>query len=367
MLVAQPSCSQQPRPCFPDAGRGALCRRALARPRPGRSARMPPRLATAQRIQPSRPLRGGVDGQRNFVDIAAAWQLSPSSWSTPVLIHRNHSGMLKFLARFEPHIIAVMLAVFATCDRGRGLFVDSGANDGAWSLMAGVAGCRVIAVEPQPQCTRLLRSAVRVNGLSERVSIHQSILAARPIETQVPTDRCGGDTQFLPDGRVTTAFGWDERRFNRSLATAPRATVRSASLDDLLQRGRDVPATVDLWHIDTEGAELVVLRSAAAALSAARVRRVLIEVRTDRWVKFGVPQRAGLAEARQLFSKWRCVNACSNAPFDWSRSPDAKRDCARRLVNTGVTSIDVYCVHPLAAPVGREPGLRALHEWFAKG
>ena len=266
-------------PCYSP---GAVLARSLGRTRSiGSLARMPPRLATAERTQPSRPLRGGVDGLRNFVDIAAAWQLSPSSWSTPVLIHRNHSGMLEFLARFEPHIIAVMLAVFATCDRGSGLFVDSGANDGAWSLMAGVAGCRVIAVEPQPQCTRLLRSAVRVNGLSERVSIHQNILAARPIQTQVPTDRCGGDTQFLPDGRVTTAFGWDERRFNRSLATAPRATVRSASLDDLLQRGRDVPATVDLWHIDTEGAELVVLRSAAAALSAARVRRVLIEVRTD--------------------------------------------------------------------------------------
>ena len=175
-------------PYRPQPGRSARAYAAQARHRTAHPAVAPPRLATAQRIQPSRPLRGGVDGLRNFVDIAAAWQLSPSSWSTPVLIHRNHSGMLKFLARFEPHIIAVMLAVFATCDRGRGLFVDSGANDGAWSLMAGVAGCRVIAVEPQPQCTRLLRSAVRVNGLSERVSIHQNILAARPIQTQVPTD-----------------------------------------------------------------------------------------------------------------------------------------------------------------------------------
>ena len=49
------------------------------------------------------------------------------------------------------------------------------------------------------------------------------------------------------------------------------------SLDALLgSRGRPV---VDLWHIDTEGAELPVLRSAAASLAACRLKKGVHVVR----------------------------------------------------------------------------------------
>ena len=165
-----------------------------------------------------------------FVDIAAAWSLN---WSAPVLIHRQHAGMLGFLQRYEPHVIALMLGVFGSaCGSGRsrrGLFVDSGANDGAWSLLAGASGCDVIAVEPQPLCTRLLHEAVRANRMHARVAVHENTLSAEAFESQVPTDRCRGETQFLLDGQLTTAFGWDERRFNRSLAASTRVAGAHAS------------------------------------------------------------------------------------------------------------------------------------------
>ena len=183
---------------------------------------------------PTKPVmpvsRTAVSHQRQpepFVDIAATWSLN---WSAPVLIHRQHTGMLGFLQRYEPHVIAFMLSVFrSACGSG----LSRRANDGAWSLLAGASGCDVVAVEPQPLCTRLLHEAVRANMMHARVAVYENTLSTETYESQVPNDRCGGETQFLLDGRLATAFGWDERRFNRSLTISPR--VASALRQQLSQ------------------------------------------------------------------------------------------------------------------------------------
>ena len=55
-------------------------------------------------------------------------------------------------------IVLVGTVLRSTCAAAGGLgqrratFVDSGANEGFWSLLAAQLGCDVIAVEPQPAC-----------------------------------------------------------------------------------------------------------------------------------------------------------------------------------------------------------------------
>ena len=45
------------------------------------------------------------------------------------------------------------------CTTDAALFVDSGCNEGAWSLLAAAHGCRVLSVDPQPQCAELVAAA----------------------------------------------------------------------------------------------------------------------------------------------------------------------------------------------------------------
>jgi hypothetical protein len=54
------------------------------------------------------------------------------------------------------------------------VFVDVGANVGAYTLLAGTAGARCVAFEPVPATFRALRDNVRLNGLQTRVRVVRS-------------------------------------------------------------------------------------------------------------------------------------------------------------------------------------------------
>ena len=150
---------------------------------------------------------------------------------------------------------------------GGGIFVDSGANDGMWSLMASAYGCRAIAIEPQPLCCQYIAAASQENNL--RVDIYNTLLAPSPgFSTKVRTDECIGTTQFLPDGRH--ADSWHKKLDHGRTA---KQDLRSVALDELVPAG----AVVELWHIDVEGAEVGVLRSAAKLFQEHRVKRVMLE------------------------------------------------------------------------------------------
>ena len=208
-----------------------------------------------------------------------------------------------------------------TYRRGGGLFVDSGANEGMWSLLAAAHGCTAIAIEPQPYCATLIRAAAERSGLlsassqvGHSVQLHMKVYgddhdaSRRPC---VPNDICRGTATYA-QGRVS-----DIRQTNFSVSRdRPCTVVPFVSLDELLPA--DAPP-IDLWHLDVEGAELVALRSARRLLSAGRVRRVMMEVDSmQRWrlnlsTKLTIDQT--LAEVRSIFDGWKCVRACDGAPY----------------------------------------------------
>ena len=86
-----------------------------------------------------------------------------------------------------------MLRIFASifrreCGRSqsmaaRHVIVDSGANEGTWSVLAGShGGCSVLAIEPQPSCARLINSSLLKNAkqLGGRVTLLQPGRANAP-------------------------------------------------------------------------------------------------------------------------------------------------------------------------------------------
>ena len=232
------------------------------------------------------------------------------------------------------------LTVFSSICRRGGVFVDSGANEGTWSLLAAAHGCNVIAIEPQPYCGRMIRESAKQSGLQDRLTCHMRAFSDNwntSLQPCVPLDICRGAATYR-GGAVTDIR--DSRFHVRAQASCE--VVPFLAIDQL-------NTTIDLWHLDVEGSELAALRSAKRLLSERRVLRVMIEVDSQpRW-RLNVVGRDGtrpkidktLAEVRGIFNGWSCTSACDGTAysfpthFAWGFHGSTESLCS-----------NVYCVAP---------------------
>lgn len=131
------------------------------------------------------------------------------------------------------------------------LFVDVGANVGAYSLWAADHGARVIAVEPGEAATELLRENIALNP-EAHVEVVPCALAA---EAGVMSFTEGLDTtdHLLPG--ETGGRRVEVRKLDDVLAGRPAAGVK----------------------IDVEGAERLVLEGAASSLAEGRIKVLQLE------------------------------------------------------------------------------------------
>ena len=172
----------------------------------------------------------------------------------------------------------IFLKIFRACHARKGVFVDSGANEGTWSLLAAAHGCTAVAIEPQPYCAALLRAASERSGFNELIHLHNNAFVDNPKNATklcVPLDMCRGTATYT-NGQVTDIRSKD--------FSVPKGThcveVPFVTLDELVPPG----SSVDLWHLDVEGAELVALRSARKLLLERRILRIMMEVDSmQRW------------------------------------------------------------------------------------
>lgn len=121
--------------------------------------------------------------------------------------------------------------------------VDVGANFGYYTLLFGDAvgnGGRVLAIEPNPDTTALLRETIRLNG-------HAAITEI--IEAAV-SNHSGGAYLFAPDGEPKNAGLVAESTRPNGRTTE----VQTITLDELVW-ARKI-AKVDLVKIDIEGSEV---------------------------------------------------------------------------------------------------------------
>lgn len=146
----------------------------------------------------------------------------------------------------------VEMAAVAHLLRPDELFVDIGANLGIFTVLAaGVAGARVVAIEPAPETLPHLAAHLRLNGLEARVEVAATALSDAPGEI-----------------RMTAGLGASNR------VDAGGIAVPVTTLDALLD-GR-VPAVIKL---DVEGHEAPVLRGAAATLRLPGLLALIVETR----------------------------------------------------------------------------------------
>tara|TARA_B100000945_G_scaffold310293_1_gene302060 strand:+ start:139 stop:1056 length:918 start_codon:yes stop_codon:yes gene_type:complete len=194
---------------------------------------------------------------------------------------------------------------------GRAMFVDSGANEGFWSLLAAAHGCTVLAIEPQPYCARLIRAAGERSGVMSNVQLRTMAYAENTSGQKpcVPVGICKGTASYA-QGKVT-----DIRDSAYSVQVGEECfPVPLVTLDEL------VPSEfIELWHLDVEGAELAALRSARKLLAERRIRRIMMEVDSmQRW-RMNIHNKLrideSLAEVKAIFEGWNCTSVCDNQPF----------------------------------------------------
>lgn len=140
--------------------------------------------------------------------------------------------------------------------RPEDLFVDIGANVGAYTVLAAKqAGARAIGFEPVPSTYDEFRRNIALNGIENRAEARQLGLGETPVTMKMTADRGGLN-------RVVVA-GFEGRTVE----------VEIKRLDDVL------PATgCRLIKMDAEGYEMNILRGARATFSNPSLAGLIVEL-----------------------------------------------------------------------------------------
>jgi len=174
------------------------------------------------------------------------------------------------------------------------------------------------------------------------VELIPHLLAAKPMNATLDAAACQGD-KSIP---MTTPQSKPKRRPNQ-----PTTVVSSIRLDDLPQLWHQ-KNKVFLWHIDVEGAEVLVLRSAYELLKAGRVQAIMVELLFKNWASFGLTFEDGLAELRHTFEGWSCIVGCSGVEYSWNTTDLGQ--CTQRgsrFSREGpvMVSPDIFCRAPASS------------------
>lgn len=139
-----------------------------------------------------------------------------------------------------------MLQAMASCLCEDDLVLDVGANIGNHTLyLASVAGLKVVAFEPNPELCVPFRKAITLNGLDNKVTLHEVGVGATEGKAhfaEIKPENLGGQSLVLDDSNTSE--------------------ISVINLDSL-----DLEEKVTAIKIDVEGMELSVLKGATTLIS----------------------------------------------------------------------------------------------------
>lgn len=171
---------------------------------------------------------------------------------------------------YEPSMIQTL----NQCLRPGGTFIDAGANEGYFSVVAsrlvGDAG-RVIAIEPQDRLQKVIQQNLLLNGCSN-VSVIRAALG----------ESCGEVTLNLAADMNTGASSM----FSTAKYPLQKERVPCCSLARLME-----DCSVDkcsLLKIDVEGAEHLILMSASDLLASGKIETIAVEFHDAILARLGV-------------------------------------------------------------------------------
>lgn len=171
--------------------------------------------------------------------------------------------------RYEPETIAVLEQCLSDGDT----FVDLGANEGYFSVLASrlVGDGKVFAIEPQRRCWTVILQNLVDNDCQNVTLVPYGVAREEGSFEMVLTPPTNtGASSFVVSQRSSL---W------------PRQTVHVLPLDTIFER-YDIDE-VALIKIDIEGYELDALESAREVLSSGRIQNLLVEVHPKQLATLG--------------------------------------------------------------------------------
>jgi len=186
--------------------------------------------------------------------------------------------------------------------------VDVGMNDGFFTVMAAVRGCRVWSFEMQPSCIDKAIGAMRVNGVEQRVTLYRGPVSDSNASVSVPHDPaapCSGARGLLPldnCGESRELLPW----------MCPQNSMQALHTFHPFVLAHILPPKIiiDFLKVDTEGHEIQVLRGALPLFREKRVRFAMIETFPPMWTPpYGPAQESVLKQILQYSYKMRCAKS----------------------------------------------------------
>ena len=175
-----------------------------------------------------------------------------------------------------------------------GVFIDVGANLGIHSIIAAKhmgKHCKVIAVEPIKSNQKLLKRNIKLNKVSERVTL---------IPTAVSSKK-GIQTMYFEDGFSPAASFKSESFLNNSVK------VQTETLDSIIFENKLLP---NLIKIDVEGAEYEVLKGSKKTLSI--TNNLLIEIHNYKLNEFNTSLAKILDYLKEFGFKYKILAEYNN-------------------------------------------------------
>ena len=214
--------------------------------------------------------------------------------------------------------------------------IDVGTNFGVHMLIASRcvgANGRVIALEPNPQFTRLLRDTLEINGINN-VELHQcaALDHEKTIEIMVPSGHMGGGAIALPSWNEDPYF----QHHDRYKAPAKR-------LDDMVPVGQ----SIGLIRIDADGTDIAVLMGASRILENLPHIAVIAE-----WGQYNMRYYFDVNEGVSYFVNlgfafWRI---CRDGGLTSMRADQMKELALRADQMKGLEICDVLIARPASLP-----------------
>ena len=189
--------------------------------------------------------------------------------------------------------------------RQRAIFLDIGMNAGFFTNLMAAQGAEVHSFETQPKCVGYSSAALRAtgpwatsptapspDGHTNAVRVYNAGLSDTPGTIRQSTGGCDGFNKALsPEStslQMINAFGGGMRH------------VPTFVLDDTISPDCDPRTAIFAAKMDTEGAEIIILRGMRRLLAAHRVTNLLIEITPLNWQSYGVVREKGVAVLAEL-------------------------------------------------------------------
>ena len=199
-----------------------------------------------------------------FFDVASFWNFTHPLSPVPIRLPRARPvlSVVDYLRIAESDMIDTTVRIFrkmcADSEQRHGrdhVFMDSGSNEGTFSLLAAAHGCHAIAIDPQPMCLQHMVNGAAESSLQSRIHAYNAILSSvgavsvenKSLKLFVPIDQCHGTSEFKTYGHgeisdaTQTGRALIKRRRDRNVQRKPVSAVR---LDTLIANN----VQIGLWQ-----------------------------------------------------------------------------------------------------------------------